>query len=104
MLSLKASYVLSFLWSRKTEQLLKDSLTGHTDLFIHGLSTRGNMYWFFCEVMKIHMLPVQFTADRFAYKLKSVTIWPTTFLVRRSLSLCFSNQASMQPEGSAEHH
>jgi hypothetical protein len=70
MLSLKASYVLSFLWLRKTEQLLKASLTGHTVLLIHDLqSARGNMYWFLCQVMKTHMLPVQFTADRLAYKL-----------------------------------
>jgi len=35
MLSLKASYVLSSLWLRKMEQLLKDSLTGHMVLLIH---------------------------------------------------------------------
>jgi len=53
--------------------------------------------------MKIHMLPVQFTADRLAYKLKSVSIWPTTFLECLALSQCYSNQASMLHEGSAEH-
>lgn len=37
------------------------------------------MYWFLCQVMKTHMLPVQFTADRLAYKLKSVTICSTIF-------------------------
>jgi hypothetical protein len=75
MLSLKASYVSSFLWSRKMEQLPKDSLTGHMVLLIRDfLSARGNMHGFMCEVMKIHMLPVQFTADRLAYKLKLVTV------------------------------